>query len=628
MTVNRAFTSRPMTAGAGYTSSTSNKVKQKLEVRQRTKSLFEIIKDTEKEIHALIEDSVTILEHGESFLALEKAREAVKLEKSLSEQRELNGSSKEHEVDLTFAAWFLLANIYEKNEMFSESIETYSYLLNTGVFKSSDYITRIRINMGHLHYSLKNYQESIKMYRMALDHIQRGARSLRHRIHRTIGNIFVELGSLREAIVDYEAVVMSSDADIETCFNLLLCYIKTGITDKVKKTFVKMISVTISEGSLDSSLLSDVSHNSDIDIISKDGSKTNIENDTHELLLFASRLTCFMSHGKYWEQGYDWVRDQLKDKLPSIYHRIEIEEALQHLRENNLDPALKILKSFENKVTELDTTVSINLTFVYSLEGMHHIADEYADIAIASNRFNPCALVNKGNRLFVRNDYDGAKEFYLEAIHLDSYNFEAIYNLGLANSRLCLYSDALQSFQKLQLQHSKDPRVLYQIANISAQSHDIKSAVKWFNILSSCLPTDSGVFSRLAEFCDDEINNSQRFHNYLESHRLYPSNIDTIGHLAIWFVNHELYEKALYFFRCASVIRPNEVKWKLMMASCYRKLMKTDEAFDLYESIREKSPSDRDCLISLIQFCKELGVSSLEYENDLMKLDSSKLLKN
>jgi intraflagellar transport protein 88 len=389
-----------------------------------------------------------------------------------------------------------------------------------------------------------------------------------------------------------------------------------------------MISVVIDRFNLDSSLPFDASHNtddSDIGLTSKNGTRSIIGNDTYELLLSASRLICLIFRGKYWEQGYKWVRDQLKDKLPSIHHHIEIEEALQHLRENNFDPAKKILKSFENKDTELDAIVSINLTFVYSLEGVHEIADEYAEIAIASNRFNPCALVNKGNRLFVRNDYKGAIEFYLEAIHIDSSNFEAIYNLGLAYSRLGLYSDALQSFQKLHIQHASNPRVLYQIANISAQSNHKESAVKWFNILSSYLPTDSGVFSRLADFCEDDINNSQRFHYYLESHRLYPSNIDTIGHLAIWFVKHELYEKALYFFRCASVIRPSENKWKLMMASCYRKLMKTDEAFDIYESIREKSPFDRDCLISLIQLCREVGVSSIDYERDLMKVERSKL---
>lgn len=628
MPVDTELITRPMTAGAGYSSSTSNKITQKFEVQKCTKSLFEIIKDTEKEIHTLIEESATMLQHKESFLALEKAKEAVKLEKKLSECRESNGSPEEHGIDLTFAVWFHLASVYEKNEMFSDSIETYSLLLRKRSFNSSDYISRIRINMGHLYHCLENYHESIKMYRMASDELPREARSLRHSIHRTIGNIFVELGSFREAIVEYEAVVMSSDADLETCFNLLICYIQTGSTDKVKQTFIKMISVVIDRFNIDSSLQVDVSRNtddSDIDLTSKNGTRSNIGNDTYELLLSASRLICLIFRGEYWEQGYKWVRDQLKDKLPSIHHHIEIEEALQHLRENNFDPAMKILKSFENKDTELDAIVSTNLTFVYSLEGMHEIADEYAEIAIASNRFNPCALVNKGNRLFVRNDYKGAIEFYLEAIHIDSSNFEAIYNLGLAYSRRGLYSEALQSFQKLHLQHASNPRVLYQIANISAQSNDKESAVKWFNVLSSYLPTDSGVFSRLADFCEDDINNSQRFHNYLESHRLYPSNIDIIGHLAIWFVKHELYEKALYFFRCASVIRPSENKWKLMMASCYRKLMKTDEAFDIYESIREKSPFDRDCLISLIQLCREVGVSSIDYENDLMKVERSKL---
>ena len=90
MKAGEEFRTRPMTAGAGYSSSTSNTVKQKLEVYQRTKSVFEIIRDTEKEIHSLIEESSAMFEHSEISLALEKAKQAATLEKKLIEQRELN----------------------------------------------------------------------------------------------------------------------------------------------------------------------------------------------------------------------------------------------------------------------------------------------------------------------------------------------------------------------------------------------------------------------------------------------------------------------------------------------------------------------------------------------------------
>ena len=70
-------------------------------------------------------------------------------------------------------------------------------------------------------------------------------------------------------------------------------------------------------------------------------------------------------------------------------------------------------------------------------------------IALATKRFNPNALVNKGNSLFVKENYAEAKELYLKAIGVDSTNFEAIYNLGLVNARLGLIPEAVHAFKRL-----------------------------------------------------------------------------------------------------------------------------------------------------------------------------------
>ena len=40
----------------------------------------------------------------------------------------------------------------------------------------------------------------------------------------------------------------------------------------------------------------------------------------------------------------------------------------------------------------------------------------------------------------------------------------------------------------------------------------------------------------------------------------------------IYYVKQEMYEAAIPFFTRASQIQPNEVKWTLMVASCYRRM--------------------------------------------------------
>ena len=68
------------------------------------------------------------------------------------------------------------------------------------------------------------------------------------------------------------------------------------------------------------------------------------------------------------------------------------------------------------------------------------------DIALNNDRYNARALVNKGNCLFMKNDFRKAKELYLEAIGVEADCIEALYNLGFVNKKLNLFIEALQVF--------------------------------------------------------------------------------------------------------------------------------------------------------------------------------------
>ena len=86
---------------------------------------------------------------------------------------------------------------------------------------------------------------------------------------------------------------------------------------------------------------------------------------------------------------------------------------------------------------------SYNISFLYFLEIDFKSAENFADLAIQHDRYNSKALVNKGNCLFVNEDYDRAKEFFLEAIGVEADCIEAIYNLGLVYKRLGYYNESL-----------------------------------------------------------------------------------------------------------------------------------------------------------------------------------------
>ena len=74
------------------------------------------------------------------------------------------------------------------------------------------------------------------------------------------------------------------------------------------------------------------------------------------------------------------------------------------------------------------------------------------------------------------------------------------------------------------------------------------------------------------------------------------------------YVKSELYERAIQFFQRAAEIQPNEVKWRLMVTSCYRRMQRYQKAYELYEDIHREYPENLECLRYLVAICKDLGM--------------------
>lgn len=206
-----------------------------------------------------------------------------------------------------------------------------------------------------------------------------------------------------------------------------------------------------------------------------------------------------------------------------------------------------MLKGFERKENALKARAATNLSFLYFLEGDYAQADKYADLAVRNDRYNAKALVNKGNCLFMREEYERAKELYLEAIGVEADCVEAIYNLGacarcrccqslpstrgrgaarrrsplrlrpgLVNRRLGTVDEALQAFEKLHSIIPNSPEVMYQIANLYDITGKYRTALKWFNLLTSRLPSDPGVLARMGQMLNKDEDDGQAFHYHME----------------------------------------------------------------------------------------------------------------
>lgn len=617
-------------SGAGYKGTKENKAFDPLNIgrgpapplaEKADNSHEDKAKEMEKKVHRLVEESAQAVVQKDMLRALEKAKEAGKAERALCKFRESHNLAEQINLDLTYAICFNLANAYYHNKMYDESLNTYQLIVKNKQYPQSG---RLRVNMGNIYYEQKKYPQAIKMYRMALDQIPSTGKELRYRIFRNIGNSFVKLGQFQDAIESYESV-MNGSADIQTAFNLMLCLFARGDKEKMKKHFMKMLSIPIPGMTEDDEEKADeeVDVTNEKEDLLKEELNRRLEMSNEHIINAARLIAPVIDEKNDWEAGYKWVIDQLRTDYESVCSKFELDMSMMYMKKRRFEDAIALLKSFERKDPSLRAIASTNLSFIYFLEGDYQQAEKHADIAIKSDRYNAKALVNKGNCLMVAGDNARAREMYLEAVGVEADCIEAIYNLGLVNLKLNNLHEAQSAFDKLHTSLSTMPEALFQLGTIyerSGELEDLENAAKTYQLLLNKVPGDPNLCCKLGQIYEKLQDDNAACHWHTEAHRHYPVNLNVTSWLGVWYVKREMYEQAIEYFERAAQVQPSEIKWPLMVTSCYRRLGDFYKALELYQKIHVAHPDNIEALQYLEALCKDLGRSHDEYTKKLEKL--------
>lgn len=621
---------RPMTSvtGSGYQSSRDNRPFDPFNLgrgpapplaEKKENGPEDMAKDMEKKVHRLIEASAEAVVNGELSKALEKAKEAGKAERALCKYKEQHGLVDQINLDLTYAIIFNLANVYHHNKMYDEAVNTYQLILKNKNYPQSG---RLKVNLGNIYFEQRKYTQAIKMYRMALDQIPTTGKELRFRILRNIGNAFVKLGQFQDAMESYELVMTGGSPDIVSAFNLLLCLYARGDKDKMRKHFSKMLLISVPGMTEEEEEKAD-----DIDEIIADRpdalrAELRRRKELHDdLILKVARLIApLVDEKESYVAGYKWMVDQLRHDYETVSSKVELDLAMSYMKKRKFEEAIEVLKAFEKKDSELRAMAGTNLSFIYFLENDFPQAEKHANLAIEADRYNAQALVNKGNCLYMSGEYNRAKELFLEAIGVEADCVEGIFNLGLTNLKLNAMSEARQAFDKLHTILPSAPEALYQIGAIYEKNQDLENATKTYELLLNKVPGDPNICSKLGQLYEKMEDENTANHWQMESHRHYPVNLAVISWLGVWYVKREMYEQAIEFFEKAGKVQPGEVKWRLMVTSCYRRLGDYYKALDLYTEIHEEHPENIEALQYLEALCKDLGRPHDEFSRKLEKL--------
>ncbi|CEP03482.1 unnamed protein product (mitochondrion) [Plasmodiophora brassicae] len=625
---------RPMTSvkGAGYKSNVGSPFDPVAQTHRGKMAALKkkiengpefVAKEMEREINQLIVESATAKVNRSYVVALDKAKEAVRRERLLVRHCEQNGLAEHINVDLSFATQFNLAVQYTANDMMNEALNIYTVMVKTKQFANAG---RLRVNMGNIYYKQKKYPAAIKMYRMAMDLVGATSKDTRYLIMRNIGNAFVRLGQFQDAIQAFESI-MDGAADSQTGFNLVVCYFALGDKDKMKKGFLQLLMVPV-EGMGDDKVGGD--------LLSKYYAKRQAAHSKY--VLWAAKLIAPVIEETS-DAGFQWLISHLKSPKPgsdagahvdgsrSWYERLSMELELCHgisfLKQGDFPGAMAIFRSIERQQLDMHDQAACNLSFLYFLEGDYAQAKKYADMAVQENRYNASALVNRGNVHFVEDEFDAAQEMYLEAIGVEADCTEAVFNLALVYKQLGKLEDALGAFRKLHNLCPKNPEIISHIADIYDLVDVPAEAAEWYKILLGLVPTDGNALARLGRIACKLEDQTQALHCFTEAYQYNPVSMEVISWLGVWYVKSELYESAILFFQRAAEIEPGEIKWKLMVASCYRRMGAMEKALQLYKRIHSQEPDSVECLRYLCSIYRDTHQDALyeEYAKKLERLD-------
>jgi len=620
-------------------------------------------REMEAKVHSLLEESARLGVSGDARGALELARACVKEEKRLTKARDQAGLHEQQNPDLAFAASLNLANRLFRAGASAEALETYKEISKTSARGDGaqnafpKHAARVRVNAGNVHYASGEFPAAIKQYRMALDRVSAADKETRAKITRNVACAFARMGQYTDAastfedVADLNAAAAASSSvdgekrrspDVVTLFNLVVCHYAAGDAEKMRRAFLALLSLRAYESDEDDEEVSEKSENALVALreTAETGDALRAElrerrRAARDVIMRAARLVG-PEIAATSELGYAMLADEMrKAGYTTLANELEMAKALGYLRlkstsviaggeKNAFEEGRAALTAFE---TADDPAArggaAANLAFLYLQEGDAEKAASFADAAVAHDKYDARALVNKGCVLLNRGDEKSlaaATACFESALALEADCVEARYNLGLARKRLGDAPAAIAAFEKVRdvvpavndssASAGAHVEALWHIADLRAAAGDAAAAAAAFEKVAARVANDPRLLARLGDAHAEASDDQKALAYYEEAHRAYPADTHTLAWLGTFHARCERFEKACGFFDLAAESAPPaaRAKWRLAAASCARKSGAGDAALRRYLAMHAEFPDDVECLRHLAHVCGDLGM--------------------
>uniref|UniRef100_A0A1I8P0H7 Uncharacterized protein n=1 Tax=Stomoxys calcitrans TaxID=35570 RepID=A0A1I8P0H7_STOCA len=504
--------------------------------------------------------------------ALNKAKEAFSLDRTLHRFRDQHGENIFHNFDLTYAVFFNLAEQYERNDMHIEALNTYSIMTKNKMFP---HVNQLKLNMGNIYYRMGMYPKAIKMYRMALDSVPNNLKQLRLKITQNIGILFVRMGQYADAAASFE-FIMSERADIRSGIHLILCYYAMG--DVGYNWCIEVIKTSNL-----SWLASELELNKALVYLRQNDVNQAIET----LQMYDRKSEGSMTASALTNLSFIYINlGNLEMATHCIQQLNEIgalqTNAMALVNASIIDYQKQNYAAARNKLERALQIQSDNFEANYNL-GL--VAMQENDFALAEEQFE-----NLKAQLMVPHSVQHSHVYYQCAKLQEKLNSNTI---GGGSFKLNSTSTALQSY--------------LQVLGISAGE------------------IDSHLFEKVGSIYE-QLNDHQEANQYYnEAYRINPSDISIASSIGSYYIKLQAIEKALYYYERAVLADPNDPNLMLRIASCFRNsYLPPKQYLGMFEKIYTLFPDNLNCVRALVQVTKSLGMPEL---NEKYTLEYARLHK-
>ncbi|XP_058801047.1 intraflagellar transport protein 88 homolog [Phymastichus coffea] len=617
--------SRPMTSvrGAGYTSASRRSADSNASFEfEQEETPERKIKKYKRKIMALLEESAMAAYVKNIKIALKRAKEAVSLKRSLIVFEDSAELSDNHNMRLTFAVIYNLAQQYEAQKLYREAIIEYRKIIDNKIFGET---ARLKVNIGNIYVKMGNLTEAKKMYQMALDQTPLTYKYTRRKIVYNIGILLVQTGKLDEAAQKFEWV-MREKPDLESGMQLILCYFALSRVDGMKRGFLELLDVPfpINIDSEYSIMTDDITINIFNDTIKND----ELSKFERELKIKAEKTILSTANliapviEETLAQGYAWCAQAIKSSAyTSLAVNLEINKAMIHLHNGQVQTAITALQNFEHEDMNSNSSASIVLSFINFLREDYIAAEKYSEIAKSVDKSNPAAYVNLAACAIAKNELIRAENLLLSALKRDPNHVQGLYNLGLVYKKKDMLDEAFKCFSKVTRITQNDPLTIYQLGHICQLHGDVEQADKRYNQLIALKLIDPGVLKKLGEMYDNISDKQQAYYYYSESYRAYPANFEVIYWLRSHCMSTKNFSGALEYSLKGVDLTLGQPEWRLLFADCLKKSGEINEALAEYRDINKMFPNNINCLKSLCELERSLGSKDAKkYSTELKRL--------